>query len=139
MRIHHHDLDELQKWSAEAGTTTPAAKEMQELREDVERAGVDAAKVFAKFNYGDTVAAAGSTVGFSRNEAFALWRQTAAFAHGRTWPTRFLTKHSAIFYRPGGTYSMSATLSVDYHGPVWDLVTKVFRQAVREFQSRSQG
>ncbi len=137
LRVWHHDFTERQKWEEDRGvkSVAPVRSGRQRAAHIVSLArqhGLRENQVTASFSYGDSVAAAGKTVGWQRADATARWREAAAFAHGRTWPILQLSSPTGAELIRGG-YGISMTVNEDHLAELARLANDVLYFAIDEY------
>lgn len=115
---------------------TPPAKTGKQraaaILELAKKHGLRETQVSTELGYGDTVAAAGQAAGWARSQAFALWREAAAFAHGRTWPLLRLTTPADAELIRGGV-GLYLTLDEARLEPLARLTADVLHKAIDEY------
>jgi hypothetical protein len=99
-------MDERGKWERELGDPLPdgrpGAERAKQTLKVAASLGLRQSQVASKFVLGETVANAGTVIGWERKKAFARWREGSAFAHGRFWPLMSLTTPEGGEQIPGG-------------------------------------
>jgi hypothetical protein len=134
LRVWHHDFTERQKWEDDTQRKPP-----EQGKAGVERAadilalatelGIRPTRVATRLAYSDAVADAGQLVGWSREDARALWREASAFAHGRTWPLLVLTSPRDAELIRGGV-GMHLTLNEEHLRPMTSLTHDLLSAAL---------
>ncbi len=137
LRVWYYDFTERQKWEDDSGgkPVAPAKSGRQRAADIVSlarRHGLRENQVTASLSYGDSVAAAGKTVGWQRADATARWREAAAFAHGRTWPTLQLSSPTGAELILGG-YGISMTVNEARLAELARLANDVLHFAIDEY------
>lgn len=136
LRVWHHDMDERGKWERNlgeppAGVRSGAARATQIIKL-AGSLGLREKQVAASFNLGDTVADAGTLIGWDRKTAFARWREGSAFAHGRFWPLMRLTTPDGGEQIPGGL-GMVLGFDESRHWELARLATGLLERAVDDY------
>lgn len=136
LRVWHHDMEERGKWERDlgeppAGGRSGAARATQIIKL-AGWLGLRERQVAASFNLGDTVAEAGTLIGWDRKTAFARWREGSAFAHGRFWPMLHLTTPEAAERIRGG-FGVLMGLAEDRHQELAQLATGLLERAVDDY------
>ncbi len=134
LRVWVHDLVERQKWERDTGLKPVApAKSSHERIGDVhklaKRLGLRPNQVATRLSYSQAVADAAATVGWSRADATARWREAAAFAHGRSWPLFHLTTAEDAEIIRGGV-GLRLTLNETRLGALAGLTLDILNGAV---------
>ncbi|MEU7832868.1 hypothetical protein [Nonomuraea sp. NPDC049129] len=143
LRVWHHDLAERGKWEDDLGFVpqSPALNgraRAAQLITIANNLGLRPQALNTKFTYSDAVAYAAEAVSMPRGTGRARWRETSAFAHGRTWPLLRLSEPESAERIRGG-YILTLTLSENDLKPAAEFATALLERALMDYAAAAGG